>query len=162
MQFQKMLNDERFCLLTSCHFILLLTVMYSRPDLIDPALLRPGRLDKSLYVGMPNESDRLKVNVWKLLLADIFVYLVQCLINYFANACLFQILKALSRKMNLSDTVNLSEIATLSSNYSGADLQALLYNAHLLSIHSIIGFLQNTCTVIFVFIAVHLPVKAFS
>ena len=30
----------------------------SRPDLIDPALLRPGRLDKPLYCHFPNEQDR--------------------------------------------------------------------------------------------------------
>ena len=27
-------------------------------DIIDPAVLRPGRLDKTLYVGLPNLSDR--------------------------------------------------------------------------------------------------------
>ena len=27
-------------------------------DIIDPAVLRPGRLDKLLYVGLPNEQDR--------------------------------------------------------------------------------------------------------
>ena len=27
-------------------------------DIIDPAMLRPGRLDKTLYVGLPNEDDR--------------------------------------------------------------------------------------------------------
>lgn len=34
----------------------------SRPDLIDPALLRPGRLDKSLLCDMPSHSDRLEVS----------------------------------------------------------------------------------------------------
>jgi hypothetical protein len=33
----------------------------SRPDLIDSALLRPGRLDKSLLCDMPNRSDRKEV-----------------------------------------------------------------------------------------------------
>lgn len=30
----------------------------NRPDIIDPAILRPGRLDKILYVGLPSSSDR--------------------------------------------------------------------------------------------------------
>lgn len=30
----------------------------NRPDIIDPAILRPGRLDKILYVGLPGEQDR--------------------------------------------------------------------------------------------------------
>lgn len=28
------------------------------PDIIDPAILRPGRLDKILYVGLPSAADR--------------------------------------------------------------------------------------------------------
>jgi len=31
----------------------------SRPDLIDPAILRPGRLDAHLFLDYPNESERL-------------------------------------------------------------------------------------------------------
>lgn len=30
----------------------------SRPDLIDSALLRPGRLDRQLYCGFPDEAER--------------------------------------------------------------------------------------------------------
>lgn len=30
----------------------------NRPDILDPAILRPGRLDKTLYVGLPTASDR--------------------------------------------------------------------------------------------------------
>ena len=33
----------------------------SRPDLIDPALLRPGRLDKLVYCGFPDEGERLAI-----------------------------------------------------------------------------------------------------
>ncbi|KRY41561.1 Nuclear valosin-containing protein-like [Trichinella spiralis] len=33
----------------------------NRPDIIDPAVLRPGRLDKALYVGLPNEEDRVSI-----------------------------------------------------------------------------------------------------
>jgi SpoVK/Ycf46/Vps4 family AAA+-type ATPase len=33
----------------------------SRPDLIDPALLRPGRIEKHIYVGLPNEADRVAI-----------------------------------------------------------------------------------------------------
>lgn len=30
----------------------------NRPDMIDPAMLRPGRLDKTLFVQLPTESER--------------------------------------------------------------------------------------------------------
>lgn len=36
----------------------------SRPDLVDPALLRPGRLDKSLLCDMPDEQERFSVSRW--------------------------------------------------------------------------------------------------
>lgn len=98
----------------------------SRPDLIDPALLRPGRLDKSLLCDMPTELDRL------------------------------DILRTVASKLHLSPTVSqdskskgalgrntemlgsLGELARLTPGYSGADLQAVLYNAQLEAIHSIL------------------------
>ncbi|KAF7194976.1 Peroxisome biosynthesis protein PAS1 [Pseudocercospora fuligena] len=90
----------------------------SRPDLIDPALLRPGRLDKSLICDMPNEIDRL------------------------------DILRAISKKLHLSPDLleetntsqqSLQEVARRTEGYSGADLQAVMYNAHLDAIHDILG-----------------------
>ncbi|KAJ7125012.1 P-loop containing nucleoside triphosphate hydrolase protein [Mycena epipterygia] len=81
----------------------------SRPDLIDSALLRPGRLDKSLFCDMPNLEDRK------------------------------DILQAVARKVLLSPSVQLEEIAAVTEGYSGADLQALLYNAHLEVVHSSIA-----------------------
>jgi len=33
----------------------------NRPDIIDPAVLRPGRLDKTLYIGIPSAEDRVKI-----------------------------------------------------------------------------------------------------
>lgn len=33
----------------------------NRPDIIDPAVLRPGRLDKILYVGLPTREDRVDI-----------------------------------------------------------------------------------------------------
>ncbi|GET62029.1 AAA-domain-containing protein [Rhizophagus irregularis DAOM 181602=DAOM 197198] len=80
----------------------------SRPDLIDPALLRPGRLDKSLLCNIPTFQERI------------------------------EILKALSRKMELNEDIDLSYYAEKCEGYSGADLQALLYNAHLKAIHEAI------------------------
>ncbi|KAI6118955.1 P-loop containing nucleoside triphosphate hydrolase protein [Pisolithus croceorrhizus] len=80
----------------------------SRPDLIDAALLRPGRLDKSVLCDMPDEEDRL------------------------------EILKAVSRKVTLDASVDFGEIAKATEGFSGADLQALLYNAHLRVVHAAI------------------------
>ena len=33
----------------------------NRPDIIDPAMLRPGRLDKLLYVPLPSKDDRFNI-----------------------------------------------------------------------------------------------------
>lgn len=33
----------------------------NRPDMIDPAMIRPGRLDKSLYVDLPSASERFEI-----------------------------------------------------------------------------------------------------
>lgn len=88
----------------------------SRPDLIDPALLRPGRLDKSLLCDMPNVEDR------------------------------HDILQSLGKKLTISPHVlegkdrfqSLAEVARRTAGYSGADLQAVVYNAHLEAIHDVL------------------------
>jgi ribosome biogenesis ATPase len=33
----------------------------NRPEIVDPAVLRPGRLDKILYVGLPSAADRVDI-----------------------------------------------------------------------------------------------------
>uniref|UniRef100_A0A8C7VLC8 Peroxisomal ATPase PEX1 n=1 Tax=Oncorhynchus mykiss TaxID=8022 RepID=A0A8C7VLC8_ONCMY len=81
----------------------------SRPDLIDPALLRPGRLDKSLYCPPPDQEARV------------------------------EILRALSHSVPLSDDVDLEQMAGATDTFTGADLKALLYNAQLEAIHSTLG-----------------------
>jgi peroxin-1 len=93
----------------------------SRPDLIDPALLRPGRLDKSLICDMPNKDDRL------------------------------DILQAVSKQLKVDDHIlnadgerTLREVAQRTAGYSGADLQAVVYNAHLEAIHDILGLSDMT------------------
>lgn len=45
-------------------------------------------------------------------------------------------MQACSRKLHLSPTISLEEFAKLTQGYSGADLQALMYNAHLDAIHT--------------------------
>lgn len=85
----------------------------SRPDLIDSALLRPGRLDKSLLCDMPGLEDRV------------------------------DIMKAIARKVHLHPDVDLDKWATRTEGFSGADLQALLYNAHLEAIHESIAAVEE-------------------
>ncbi|KAK3749947.1 hypothetical protein QZH41_013854, partial [Actinostola sp. cb2023] len=77
----------------------------SRPGLIDPALLRPGRLDKCIYCPIPSKTERL------------------------------EILQALTRSISLADDVDLKSIAECCEHFTGADLKALLYDAQLESIH---------------------------
>ncbi|KAM9340000.1 peroxisomal ATPase PEX1 [Symphorus nematophorus] len=78
----------------------------SRPDLIDPALLRPGRLDKSLYCPPPDHEARV------------------------------EILKALSTGITLAADVDLEQLAAATEQFTGADLKALLYNAQLEAVHN--------------------------
>ncbi len=73
----------------------------SRPDLIDPALLRPGRLDKSVYCGVPTRDDRLGI------------------------------LRACARKLQVADDVDWGQVADDTDKYTGADLQAIVSNAQL-------------------------------
>lgn len=99
----------------------------SRPDLIDSALLRPGRLDKSLLCGMPDLEERKDVRRINFLYVTVLIF--NCP----------QILRAVGRRVVLSSSVDLDEIAVATDGYSGADLQALLYNAHLEVIHDSIA-----------------------
>ncbi|KAL1397955.1 hypothetical protein pipiens_009347 [Culex pipiens pipiens] len=76
----------------------------NRPDIVDPAVLRPGRLDKILYVGLPAEPDR----------ADI--------------------LRALTKNRSqppLAEDVELGLLARLTEGYTGADLAGLVRQASL-------------------------------
>uniref|UniRef100_A0A452SH63 Nuclear valosin-containing protein-like n=1 Tax=Ursus americanus TaxID=9643 RepID=A0A452SH63_URSAM len=76
----------------------------NRPDIIDPAILRPGRLDKTLFVGLPPPADRLAI------------------------------LKTITKngtRPPLGADVNLEALATdlRCDRYSGADLSALVREA---------------------------------
>lgn len=73
----------------------------NRPDKIDRALLRPGRLDRLIYVPLPDFETRL------------------------------QILEIKLEKMSTSDDINPHNLACRTEGYSGAELQALCHEAAL-------------------------------
>lgn len=78
----------------------------NRPDLLDAALLRPGRFDKMLYLGVSDTHDKQTT-----------------------------ILEALTRKFNLHPDVSLPRVAEqLPFTYTGADLYALCSDAMLKAI----------------------------
>jgi peroxin-1 len=58
-----------------------------------------------------------------------------------------KILTAIARKLTVSPLVKFDQLAAKTEGFSGADLQALLYNAHLDVIHSSIGRLPSTTSV---------------
>jgi ribosome biogenesis ATPase len=70
----------------------------NRPDIIDPAMLRPGRLDKLVYVDIPSVTARA------------------------------EILHAHTKKLNLASDVNLTALSedARSTGFTGADLAALV------------------------------------
>ncbi|MEA2089311.1 MAG: CDC48 family AAA ATPase [Thermoproteota archaeon] len=73
----------------------------NRPDLVDPAVLRPGRFDRLIYVPEPDEEARKKI---------------------------FEIH---TKDTPLADNVDLSYLANITKNYSGADVDALCREAAL-------------------------------
>lgn len=77
----------------------------SRPDLLDAALLRPGRLDRLIHCGFPTAPER------------------------------GEIVKALARRLRLEESVDLISIGQQAEGYTGADLSALLSEAQLAAVH---------------------------
>ena len=75
----------------------------NRPDILDPALRRPGRFDRQIYVGTPDSKGR------------------------------EEILKVHARDKHLADDVSLKTIAMATSGFTGADLQNLLNEAAILA-----------------------------
>ncbi|CAL1399289.1 unnamed protein product [Linum trigynum] len=71
----------------------------NRPDIIDPALLRPGRLDQLIYIPLPDEESRL------------------------------QIFKACLRKSPVSKDVDLRALAKYTQGFSGADITEICQRA---------------------------------
>ncbi|RXG54237.1 Peroxisome biogenesis factor 1 [Armadillidium vulgare] len=81
----------------------------SRPELIDPALLRPGRLDKGVYCPIPDCTER------------------------------EEILNVLCEDINLDPEIDLKTIALKTEGYSGADLQNILSTALIKAAQSSVG-----------------------
>ena len=78
----------------------------NRPDILDPALLRPGRLDRKIEIPLPNEASRL------------------------------DILKIHSGKVAKRGDLDLDSVARLSDGFNGADLRNVITEAGLFAIRS--------------------------
>lgn len=102
----------------------------NRPDLIDPALLRPGRFDKLLYVGVnsdPSYRERLVLFPWTF---HETILDVKYLISDHPSFLFSRVLKALTRKFQLREDVSLYSIAKkCPPNFTGADMYALCADA---------------------------------
>ena len=75
----------------------------NRPDILDPALLRPGRFDRQIHVGVPDVKGR------------------------------EEILKVHAKDKKLAENVNLRTVARSTSGFTGADLSNLLNEAAILA-----------------------------
>ena len=76
----------------------------NRPDTLDPALLRPGRLDRKIEIPLPNEQARL------------------------------EILKIHSQPVNKSGEIDYEAIVKLSDGFNGADLRNVVTEAGMFAI----------------------------
>ncbi|MEM4280579.1 MAG: CDC48 family AAA ATPase [Candidatus Caldarchaeum sp.] len=75
----------------------------NRPDILDPALLRPGRFDRVLYVPPPDKTARLAI------------------------------FRIHTREMPLDEDVNLETLASVTEGYTGADIEAVVREAAMLA-----------------------------
>lgn len=75
----------------------------NRPDVLDPALLRPGRFDRHVVLELPDRNDRIAI------------------------------LKVHIRKVPLADDVNLEQISAGTPGFSGADIKNLVNEAAILA-----------------------------
>jgi transitional endoplasmic reticulum ATPase len=76
----------------------------NRPDMVDPAVLRPGRFDRLIYVPEPDDKSKL------------------------------QIFKIYTKNMPLSKEVELPQLVTAARYYSGADIEALCREAAMVAL----------------------------
>jgi len=76
----------------------------NRPDVLDPALLRPGRIDRKVEIGLPNESGR------------------------------YDILKIHSKSITINGDVDFLSIAKLTEDFNGADLRNVCTEAGMFAI----------------------------
>lgn len=83
---------------------IILIAATNRPDVLDPALLRPGRFDRQITVDLPDVRER------------------------------EEILQVHARDKKLAPTITLKNIAKRTSGFSGADLENLLNEAALLTV----------------------------
>jgi transitional endoplasmic reticulum ATPase len=81
----------------------------NRPDIIDPALLRPGRFDRLLYVPPPDRDSRI------------------------------QIIKIHTRKKPLAEDVTIEELADHTDGYTGADIASLSSAAVMLALREYVS-----------------------
>ncbi|WFD03381.1 AAA+-type ATPase [Malassezia obtusa] len=88
---------------TASHVVVIAAT--NRPDCIDPALLRPGRLDRLVYVGPPNVGARRRI------------------------------LELRTRTMALAPDVDLDEVAELAEGCSGAEMVSICQEAGMLAMN---------------------------
>ncbi|MDD1768697.1 MAG: CDC48 family AAA ATPase [Methanomassiliicoccales archaeon] len=94
--------------LESLHNVVVIAAT-NRPDMIDPALLRPGRFDRLVHISMPDLEGRKKI------------------------------LEIHMKMKPLADDVDIMEIAKKTDGFSGADLSALANEAVMLAIRGIVA-----------------------